>query len=257
MKLALFSDIHSNRQAFDACMDHARGQGAERFALLGDLVGYGADPRYIVQQAMALAAAGACVIGGNHDAMAVCATPPREGAADSPMLGSLGVAWTRAQLTQQEREFLAALPLTAQLSGMLLVHASADAPESWRYVDNAGMAARCLDAAVRATGVSHVFCGHVHCQTLYARGLGRRLKRLALPAGVAIPVPPRRRWVATVGSVGQPRDGDARAMYALLDTDRWQLRFERVPYAFAAAAAAIRATGALPEMFAARLRLGR
>lgn len=255
MRLALLSDIHSNRQAFDACMEHARGQGAEQFALLGDLVGYGADPGYVVQQAMALATQGAIVIGGNHDAMAVADAPP--GGHDSQ--GALGVPWTRGQLSPDERGFLAGLPLVAQIQDkILLVHASADAPEKWRYVDNETVAAQCLDAAVGLARASHVFCGHVHHQTLYFRGTGRRLMRFAPQAGVAIPVPAYRHWVATVGSVGQPRDGDMRAMYALLDTERWQLRFERVPYAFAEAAAAIRATGgALPEAFARRLETGR
>ncbi len=257
MKLALLSDIHSNRQAFDACMAHARQLGAEQFALLGDLVGYGADPGYVVRQAMALAASGALVIGGNHDAMAVAAMPPGSGGTDK--LGALGVHWTHEQLSPAERGFLAGLPLTAQVQpGVLLVHASADAPGKWRYVDNEAVAAQCLDAAERTAGASHVFCGHVHHQTLYFRGTGRRLMRFAPQAGVAIPVPTHRHWVATVGSVGQPRDGDMRAMYALLDTASWQLRFERVPYAFAEAAAAIRATGgALPEVFAARLEVGR
>lgn len=265
MKLALLSDIHSNRQAFDACMAHARSLGAEQFALLGDLVGYGADPGYIVQQAMALAAASACVIGGNHDAMAAASEPPPAlGPGLSVALGSLGLNWTRERLSEQQRAFLAALPLTARLpqdAGQapcgLLVHASADAPARWRYVDSAAVAAQCLDAARRSDGVSHVFCGHVHQQSLYYRGADRGLLRFAPQPGVALAVPPRRQWLATVGSVGQPRDGDMRAMYALLDTDAWRLRFERVPYAFAEAAAAIRATRALPEMFALRLELGR
>jgi hypothetical protein len=98
----------------------------------------------------------------------------------------------------------------------------------------------------------------VHQQTLYYRGTGRGLMRFTPTAGVPVPVPPHRQWVGTVGSVGQPRDGDPRAMYALLDTDHWHLRFERVPYAVADAAAAILATGgALPASFAHRLEVGR
>ena len=141
---------------------------------------------------------------------------------------------------------------------MLLVHASAEAPENWRYVDNEIVAAECLEAATKHPGVQHVFCGHVHQQTLYYRGAGRGLMRFTPTAGVPVPVPPHRQWVGTVGSVGQPRDGDPRAMYALLDTDHWHLRFERVPYAVADAAAAILATrGALPASFAHRLEVGR
>ena len=114
-----------------------------------------------------------------------------------------------------------------------------------------------LDAATQRPGIRHVFCGHVHRNTLYYRGTGRRLMRFTPQPGVAIPVPRHRQWVATIGSVGQPRDGDPRAMYALLDTDAWLLRFERVAYDHAAAAAAIRATGALPDHFAQRLEMGR
>ncbi len=255
MKLALLSDIHSNRQALDACMDHARAQGAQRFAWLGDLVGYGADPGYVVRQAMALVADGHCVIGGNHDALAV--HPPQPGDQAAGTVAAQGAGWTHGQLTPHERAFLAARPLVAELGGVLLVHASADAPERWRYVDNEAVAQQCLDAATRRPGIRHVFCGHVHQQTLYYRGTGRGLMRFAPQPGVAIPVPPRRQWVATIGSVGQPRDGDPRAMYALLDTDAWLLRFERVPYDHATAAAAIRATGAMPDDFAQRLELGR
>ena len=255
MKLALLSDIHSNRQALDACMEHARAQGAQRFAWLGDLVGYGADPGYVVQQAIALVADGHCVIGGNHDALAV--HPPMPGDKAASSVAAHGAGWTHDQLTPHEYAFLASRPLVAEVSGVLLVHASADAPERWRYVDNEAVAEQCLDAAILRPGIHHVFCGHVHQQTLYYRGTGRGLMRFTPQPGVAIPVAPRRQWVATIGSVGQPRDGDPRAMYALLDTDAWLLRFERVPYDHAAAAAAIRATGAMPDYFAQRLEVGR
>jgi diadenosine tetraphosphatase ApaH/serine/threonine PP2A family protein phosphatase len=255
MKLALLSDIHSNRQALDACMAHARAQGAQRFAWLGDLVGYGADPGYVVQQAMELEADGHCVIGGNHDALAV--NPPRPGDKAASSVAAHGAGWTHDQLTPHEHAFLASRPLVAEVGGVLLVHASADAPERWRYVDNEAVAEQCLDAATQRPGIRHVFCGHVHKQTLYYRGTGRGLMRFAPQPGVAIPVAPRRQWVATIGSVGQPRDHDPRAMYALLDTEAWLLRFERVPYDHAAAAAAIRATGAMPDYFAQRLEVGR
>ena len=140
---------------------------------------------------------------------------------------------------------------------MLLVHASAEAPENWRYVDNEIVAAECLEAATKHPGVKHVFaamCTSKRCTT----GAPGGADALHPTAGVPVPVPPHRQWVGTVGSVGQPRDGDPRAMYALLDTDHWHLRFERVPYAVADAAAAILATGgALPASFAHRLEVGR
>ena len=107
MKLALLSDIHANRQALDACLAHAEAAGAERHAFLGDLVGYGADPSYVVQRVMALAVRGALVIQGNHDLYATQAV------GDGKSLGHASVAWTQQQLSEDERAFLAALPLTA------------------------------------------------------------------------------------------------------------------------------------------------
>ena len=158
MKIALLSDIHANRQALDACLAHARGQGAQHIALLGDLVGYGADPRYVVQQAMALAGQGATVLCGNHDALAV--SPPTPAGKAEQTGATHGAHWTHQQLAPDELAFLAQRPLTAVVQGVMLVHASADAPERWRYVDNEVVARHCLDAAHHHHGVQHVFCGH-------------------------------------------------------------------------------------------------
>ncbi len=250
MKLALLSDIHANLRALQACLSHAGARGAQRFALLGDLVGYGAEPAAVVQRVRELAQGGAIVLQGNHDALAVA--PP----AQVRTLDENGAAWTHGQLAAADLEFLAGLPLTATDGAVFLVHASADEPQRWHYVDNehraqASMAAACIDPAVR-----YVFGGHVHRQTLYYRGANRRLMAFEPTPGAAIPVPAHRHWIATIGSVGQPRDGQTGAMYALLDVARAELTFHRVGYDHFAAAAAIRAAG-LPEMFALRLEQGR
>ena len=112
-----------------------------------------------------------------------------------------------------------------------------------------------LNAAGALPDVRYVFGGHVHLQSLYYRGTSGLMK-FTPQAGVAVPVPKHRHWLSTVGSVGQPRDGKPEAMYALLDTERQQLTFYRVPYDHFAAATAIRAAG-LPEFFAQRLEQGR
>ena len=250
MKLALLSDIHANIQALDACLAHACDQGAQRFALLGDLVGYGADPSPVARRAMALVQQGALLIKGNHDDMAV--NPPLQ----ARTIGDSTAAWTHAQLDADERSFLQALPMTQQLDSILLVHASVEAPELWRYVYDRQAAALSLDAASLHDGVHYVFGGHVHLQTLYYRGLGAGLTMFNPLPGAAIPVARHRHWLATVGSVGQPRDGNPQAMYALLDTDLDLLMFHRVPYDHPAAAAAIRRAG-LPDFFADRLEVGR
>jgi diadenosine tetraphosphatase ApaH/serine/threonine PP2A family protein phosphatase len=250
MRLALMSDIHSNIQALDACLEHARAQRAQQFAFLGDLVGYGADPCAVLERIQQLAADGATVLKGNHDEMAV--SPPTS----VSNMGSSTATWTFSQLDAALRAWLDALPLSVQLDKILLVHASADGPELWRYVYDERAATASLDAATAMPGVRYVFGGHVHEQSLYYRGSTASLMKFTPQPGVAVPVPSHRQWLATVGSVGQPRDGKPEAMYALLDTERWQLSFHRVAYDHTAAAWAIRAAG-LPDFFADRLERGR
>ena len=145
------------------------------------------------------------------------------------------------------------MPLSLRTEKLLLVHASADSPERWHYVREVMAAQRSLDAATAQwPEVRYVAGGHVHEQNLFYRGVGNALMAFMPWPGAAIPVPAHRQWLFTAGSAGQPRDGKTGAMYALLDTGKAQLRFYRVPYDSAAAAAAIRAAG-MPELFAARL----
>lgn len=250
MKLALLSDIHANIQAFEACLAHARQQGAQQFALLGDLVGYGGDPVAVIERAQQLAHGGALLVKGNHDAMAVA--PP----AVVNSVGDSTAAWTHAQLSASQRDWLDHLPMTLQQQKLLLVHASLDGPELWRYVIDQRAAGASLDAAAAMTEVRYIFGGHVHQQTLYYRGAGSGLMKFTPTPGVVLPVPQHRHWLATIGSVGQPRDGNPQAMYALFDTEKLQLTFQRVDYDHHLAATAIRQAG-LPALFADRLGQGR
>jgi len=251
MKLALLSDLHANARALEACLAHAQAQGANQWALLGDLVGYGPEPEAVVAQCQRMAEAGATVLRGNHDAMAV--TPP----VPASRQGEFTARWTHERLSEADRQWLASLPLTVRLESVMVVHASVNEPEQWRYVEDEGSAARSLQAATdQYPEVRFVMGGHVHHQTLYYRGQGGQLMRFTPVPGVPIPVPAHRRWIATVGSVGQPRDGDTRAGYALLDLDRHQLTFWRVRYDHLAAAHAVRAAG-LDEALARRLESGR
>ena len=171
-------------------------------------------------------------------------------------VGDSTAAWTHAQLSAAQRDFLDQLPLTLQHSTMLLVHASADGPALWRYVDDVRAASASMDAASAMPEVRYVFGGHVHQQTLFYRGAGTSLMKFIPTPGIALPLPRHRHWLATVGSVGQPRDRNPQAMYALFDTEKLQLTFHRVPYDHHAAAVAIR-QAALPAIFADRLELGR
>ena len=195
MRLALMSDIHANLQALDACMLHARAQRAQRFAFLGDLVGYGADPSAVVERIKLLTEEGAVVLKGNHDAMAV--SPP----AEVKTVGDSTAKWTHDQLRPEQRAWLEQLPMTLLLDRMLLVHASADQPERWRYVYDQRAATASLDAAAADPEVRYVFGGHVHMQTLYYRGSGHALMPFTPQPGVAVPVPLHRQWLGTILSL--------------------------------------------------------
>jgi diadenosine tetraphosphatase ApaH/serine/threonine PP2A family protein phosphatase len=247
MKLALFADLHANLEALTACLANAEHEGAEAHAFLGDLVGYGADPAAVLDVVAAHAARGAPVVLGNHDAAAL------DGRTDTMDKGAAAaIAWTRGELGASGRALLAGLPLVARRGEALFVHASADAPESWTYVADATRAGQSL-AACDATWV---FSGHVHVPALYYLAPGGRAVPFTPVPGVAIPIPPRRRWLAIVGSVGQPRDGSAAACYAMCDLARATLTFHRVPYDVRTAAAKVRAAG-LPDRLALRLEHGK
>lgn len=248
MRIALLADIHSNLEALRACLDHARQSGAERFAFLGDLVGYGADPVAVTDIIAGMAAEGAIVIRGNHDEAAVdeAKTEGMNGAAAE------AATWTGRVLPPERRVWLADLPLTRREGDLLLVHGSASGPEQFTYVTDPRAAAMSLGAAGDAT---YVFCGHVHEPVLYHMGSTGRPQPFRPVPGVAIPVGRHRRWLAVVGSVGQPRDGNTAASYALADTDKATLTFQRIPYDWATAARKILEAG-LPERLAVRLQKG-
>lgn len=252
MKIALLSDIHANHQALQACLAHAADQGSDQLVFLGDLVGYGAEPGKVLECIMDLALQGAVVIKGNHDEMAV---DPPQSDETAQTLGNSTALWTHQQLSAQQISFLGALPMTHRMGEVFLVHASADAPQTWRYVEDVRSATLSLNAASSHAEIRYVFGGHVHFQSLYYRGAMGDLMKFAPTPGVAIPVPGHRCWVCTIGSVGQPRDGDPRAMYAVFDTVARKLTFHRVPYRHQEAAQAIREAG-LPEYFAQRLERG-
>ncbi len=246
MKLALFADVHSNLEAITACLGHARALGAQRYAFLGDLIGYGADPVAVLDLIEQHAADGAVVVLGNHDAAAIGRSTdilnPNAQAA---------ITWTQAQLGKKQRAFLANLPLTVRDDDILFVHASAIAPEQWIYITGPTEAQESISAAQ----ANYVFCGHVHEQKLYYTGAGGRPMPFRPVPGTPIPAAKHRQWLAIVGSAGQPRDGNNAACFALFDLERERLTFFRVPYDHGTAAQKIRAAG-LPERLALRLERG-
>ncbi len=247
MKVALLADLHANLEALSACLAHAEEQKTDRWAFIGDIVGYGADPQAVTDIVMAYAETGATVVLGNHDAAATGL-----GSEHMNEQAEAAIRWTRDKLGSAHKEFLSTLPLTVREEGILFVHASAAAPDRWIYISDPLRAAHSISAA----SATYVLSGHVHVPVLYFQGTDARPQPFRPVPGVPIPVPRHRRWLAIIGSCGQPRDGNPAACYALLDTARTELTFFRVPYNHLVTARKIRAAG-LPEKLALRIEQGR
>lgn len=246
MRLAFFSDIHANRQAFAACLDAAQARGAERFVLLGDYVGYGADPEWTVDTVMELVERGALAVRGNHDTAIGASAESMNAEAQA------AIEWTRGRLGTAERKFLAELPLRREEDDRLYVHSEASAPEKWYYVRSTADAGRSLIA----TDANVTFCGHIHRPALYSMSVTGKMTQFIPVSGVAVQLLSGRRWLAVLGSVGQPRDGDPAACFAMFDTTSREITYCRIPYDVDTAAARIRENG-LPPVLADRLFVGR
>ncbi|MET4170038.1 putative phosphodiesterase [Bradyrhizobium sp. LA6.1] len=246
MLLAVFSDIHGNRQAFEACLKVARAKGAERFVLLGDFVGYGADPEWVVDTVMGLVREGAIVVRGNHDEAVNTTTEAMNAEAQ------IAIEWTRGRLDVAQRRFLAELPMLVDEKERLYVHSEASSPQRWHYVRSTADAAKSLIS----TPAHVTFCGHIHRPALYSMSVTAKMTGLVPKTDVSVPLLRGRQWLAVLGSVGQPRDGDPSAAFVLFDTVSCQITYCRAPYDIASAANKIRENG-LPPWLADRLSQGR
>jgi diadenosine tetraphosphatase ApaH/serine/threonine PP2A family protein phosphatase len=244
--LAIFADIHANRQAFTACLEAAQARGAERMIFLGDYVGYGADPEWTLETVMGLVEHGAVAVLGNHDEAVSIPTVTFNAAAQA------AIEWTRGRLGVEQRRFLNQLPFALQEDDRLYVHSEASSPADWRYVQSMSDAERSLMATP-----SHVtFCGHIHSPALYSMSAAATMTGFVPTSGVAVQLLPGRRWLAVLGSVGQPRDGNPAASFTTFDTESQEITWCRVPYDVETAAARIRQHG-LPRWLADRLLAGR
>ncbi|MBD0274673.1 MAG: metallophosphoesterase family protein [Acetobacteraceae bacterium] len=247
MLIALMADLHANREAFAACLDHAEREGAHRLVFLGDVVGYGADPEWVTETVMGLVSRrGAVALLGNHDEAV------RRGPGGMNAAAEAAIAWTRSRLSDEAAGFLGSLPLEAWDEDRLYVHADASDPGRWRYVVEPEDARRSLEA----TEAQATFCGHTHVPRLFGITAAAKLTSFRPVPNVPVPLVRPRQWLAVLGAVGQPRDGNPAACYGMLDTARSELTWVRVPYDVAAAAEKIRAAG-LPESLALRLHGGR
>ncbi|MGD0196769.1 MAG: metallophosphoesterase family protein [Solirubrobacteraceae bacterium] len=243
MRVAIISDIHGNRHAFEAVLTDIAESSIEEVWCLGDLVGYGADPDACVS--LAREHASAC-LAGNHD----LAVTGEVSLADFSRPAAAAVHWTQRTIKPETREFLMTLRPAGDRYAVGLYHGSPREPV-WEYVLSSGLAERCLDTQ------SNRVClvGHSHVALSFERQVGAAAvtgewrdggSELAIGAG---------EWLLNPGSVGQPRDGDPRAAWMLLDLDANTAGYRRCEYDITGAADAIRAAE-LPVSLAERLEYG-
>lgn len=240
LRYAIVSDVHGNLEALRAVLADAAPR-ADAVLCLGDTVGYGADPVACLET---VAARARVVLGGNHEWAVAGRLDPRW---FNPYARA-AAEWTGEQLDEPHRAWLGALPLTSQVDGATLVHASPERPEAWDYVVSAAEGFAALDACA----TRWCFIGHSHLPGVWSVGPdGARHQPGAgdLVAEVGV------RYLVNVGSVGQPRDRDRRAAYAVWDAERGRVEIRRVVYDVAGARRKIVAAG-LPRFLADRLAAG-
>jgi diadenosine tetraphosphatase ApaH/serine/threonine PP2A family protein phosphatase len=245
IRYAILSDVHGNLEALTAVLDDAAAEGARALLCLGDLVGYGADPAACVEQVGERAMA---IVAGNHEYGALGRMPldwfnPAAKAA---------ALWTRSRLDSDHSRYLESLPLKATVEEATLVHASPRHPEEWDYLISAEDGFEVFgDFQTRLC-----FVGHSHCPDVWSLGSsGPEHPAYLRSPRARVRLEDGRRYIINVGSVGQPRDRDPRAAYAIWDRDERTVTIRRVDYEHQRAAEKIVAVG-LPRSLAARLARG-
>jgi diadenosine tetraphosphatase ApaH/serine/threonine PP2A family protein phosphatase len=242
MQVAIVSDIHANRHAFEAALGDIDATAPDEIWCLGDLVGYGAEPDACVDLTMERCSV---VLAGNHDLAAIGALPIDEFSAGA----AASARWTAQTMSDEHLEILRRLsPLDVEHE-VGLYHASPRDPV-WEYVLSTLLADLCLDAQ------RHRVClvGHSHVALAFTRTADGPITGELREGGATADLNDGE-WLLNPGSVGQPRDGDPRAAWLLLDLEAWTAEWRRVAYDVAGAQAAILAAG-LPESLAERLEYG-
>jgi predicted phosphodiesterase len=242
MRVAIATDIHGNRHAFEAVIDAAERDGAEELWCLGDLVGYGGDPDASVE--LARRHCSVC-LAGNHDLAVVDVLSLEEFSRGA----ALAATWTRDVITPETREFLLSLEPEGSAQDVGLFHGSPRDP-IWEYVLSGLTAELCFDV----TDFRVSLIGHSHVALSFDRQEGSPASGTTRKEGTELDLS-QGQWLVNPGSTGQPRDGDPRAAWLMLDTERWTAAYRRAEYDIAGAQAAIRAAN-LPDSLAERLQHG-
>lgn len=238
MRVAIFSDIHSNLEALEAVLADMETQRVDAKLCLGDIVGYSANPAECVDRILGMEIP---TLLGNHDQV-VTLDDSLEGYND---LAKEGILYSRKQLAPRHLRFLEKRPLTYECDGVSYVHSSLYQPDAWIYVLSYHEAT--LNFQAQRTPVA--FCGHTHQPVIFEQNQPVR----AYLSVRKVRLQPNRSYLINVGSVGQPRDGDPRACYGIYDSESRRFEFRRVRYDIESAQKKILEAGLSP-ILAARLK---
>lgn len=240
MKYAIIADIHSNLEALEVVLDDIKAQKCTHIVCLGDIVGYNANPRECLKIIREL---NIPCVKGNHDEY--CST-------DEPMDGfnphaADAIAWTRNQLSEDDKKWLRELKYVRIVHNFTIVHATLDAPQRWGYVFDKLMAA----ASFTYQNTNVCFFGHTHVPLAF-------IKDTVVRGGTysKFKVEPGKKYFVNVSSVGQPRDNNPKAGYVIYDLDECTIEQRRLDYDIKKAQTKIIAAG-LPHRLADRLALGK
>jgi diadenosine tetraphosphatase ApaH/serine/threonine PP2A family protein phosphatase len=214
MRYAILGDIHANWEALSRVLDDARDRGVDAYVSVGDLVGYNADPRRCLE---AIRALNCRAVRGNHDHY--CVHPPVDDHLSDTAAAAL--TWTRCHLSPEEMKFLSELPLTIAMEDFAVVHNSLRPDNHWEYVVNTSTA----EASFAHQTSPVCFHGHTHFPVVFSRRTAVTAERFT-----KLELDPEARYFINVGSVGQPRDRDPRAAYAIYDLDARTVELHRVAY---------------------------
>ncbi len=241
MRYGIFSDIHSNLEALDAVLGALKNEAIDRFICVGDLVGYGPDPRLCIQKIRQL---GCKIVAGNHDwgvsgkiktnTFSVCAAE--------------AVNWTKNVISKEDRDFLSALNIEYVNSDLCAVHASYEDPYSFNYLYRASAAVETF----KFMPVNVCFIGHTHVPAVFRLNA----EKAVMLKQQRVVIAPEMKYIFNAGSVGQPRDGVNLAAFCVFDTKKKLVEFRRIRYNIASVQEKIRKRG-LAEIFAVRLGQGR
>ena len=242
--IAVISDVHSNFEALAAVLEDLKDLGETRLVCLGDIVGYASGVRACLREVRAL---GCHVLKGNHDEAACLPHPPD----DFNATARAGIIFASARLTDDDRDWLAALPMRLYLDGHAFTHASLSGLFRWEYVSSTEDAMRHF-----ANQTSRLaFCGHTHRPAVWWQE--PRGKQISICSGEGVvPLPKGGKLLINAGSVGQPRDGDNRACYVIYRPDEDCVEFRRVAYDIARTRKKI-IRAKLPRFTAQRLTQGK